>query len=604
MTEGAGGGPERMMGAAPEWIGAVFEQGNRKNQVTDIYVVPHEILVPVYDVRKKEEREQWIFENMRVFLDGTVASPEGKWKSIADNWLSELRFAANRVFQKKKDLKEEKAEEKEPFGRKELEETEADLKAIMAVCSSARAMEVSTGTATTYLTYMTLSEGGKNLDVQDTWSDFLLHADPDKLKRVVGGKDIRKTTVDGIERTKETVVGGTKNSEGKEVSRFPLIELYYRKIVEDAGIELDNDGISIAKVDKVDKGKALKGNLVEFLRTNEPDGAGEDWKKKNSLEEYFVDCFLEKEEDDFKGKWGNDTYRWTCAKIAADAFLVNLYTQWEYIIDKEGSLRMKPVPTWGGDPFRAVLEPSFLPRRIKGMYQGKDSILLDLVDLAFRPDDLEERLPFKSEERQEITKNLLKPSATSHLKAYARYSNALWEFFGSSRGMGIPRWDKKIMGEGLPSVVENLDQVYGNMNTKDTSNLGKQILGLMIMRIIHCKALAVALESSRPGFAAKMAILFGDEKSRPFLEVRQFLYGPHMDAKDGFFEDLAGARTRVVFNQKSIFNEELTAKWKETWEILASSDQTPEGRKETKALNTLGFILDSLTAISQTKKRG
>lgn len=575
MTEGQPQGGERMMGAAPEWIGAVFEQGNRKGQVTDIYsrTVPYEILVPVYDVKEKEEREKWIFENMRVFLDGTVASPERKWKDAVDNWLSELRFAANRVH----------------LDRKELRETEADLKAIMAVCSSARAMEVSTGSATTYVECVTLTGRGGNLALQDTWSDFLLHDDPDKLKRVVGF---------------------SKDNAGGNIDRFPLIRHYYDRLVAEAGITLKDDRISkedrISIVD-INTNVALRSNLVKCL-------TGEDGRR--GLNDYISDFMMKEkdgkkeESDEFKAQWGSDSQRWTAAKIATDAFLVNLYTQWEYKIHKEGvdeqgeKVMYKPVPTWGGDPFRAVLEPSFLPRRIKGMYQGKDSVLLDLVDLAFRPDDLEGDPAVSAEVKQEINKKLLKASATSHLKAYGRYSDALWEFFGSSRGMGIPRWDKKIMGEGLPSVVENLDQVYGGMETKEIPNLGKQILGLMTMRIIHCKALAVAMESSRPGFTAKMGILFGEEKTRPFFEVRQFLYGPNIDAKDGFFEDLAGARVRLIFDKSSLFYRDIHAKWRETWEILASSDQTPEGRKTSKALNIAGFAIDVLTAISQTKKRG
>lgn len=564
MTEAGGGGAERMMGAAPEWIGAVFEQGNRKNQVTDIYRRPPEILVPVCDVETREGRREWVFENMRVFLDGTVASPERQWKNIIDNWLSELRFAANRA----------------SLGRKELKETEDDLKAMMAICSSARAMEISTGTASTYLTYVTLSQEGKNLDVQDTWADFLLHNDPGKLERIVGvGKE-----------------------PGANFPRFPLIRHYYDQIVKDAGIGLEGDSITILSIDR---DRALKGNLVKYLAKNRPPGVSNSWRRTTSLNEYLSDVLLEPEEDAFKQLWGSDSYRWTCAKIAADAFLVNLYTQWEYDIDKEGELELKPLPTWGGDPFRPVLEPSFLPRRIKRVYTGRDSVLLDLVDLAFRPEGSSSfGNTLSPQERTLVAEKSLKPSATSHLKAYARYSNALWAFFGSSRGMGIPVWDKKTMGESLPSIVENLDQIYGNFGSRENPNLGKQVLGLMIVRIIHAKALAAAMETSRPGFSGKMAIIFGEEKARPFLDVRQFLYGPNLDAKDGFFEDLAGARTRVVFSKKSVFKDEIVKRWEETWDLLASGDQTPEGRKSAKTLNYLGFIIDSLTAISQTRKRG
>jgi len=592
MPEAPQGGPERMMGAAPEWIGAVFKQGNRRNQVMDYST--GEILVPVFDVTERKEREQWIFENMRVFLDGTVASPEGKWKPIIDNWLSELRFAANKA----------------RLDRKELHETEDDLKALMAVCSSARAMEVSSGTASTYLTYITLSEGGRNLDVQDTWSDFILHKDPDKLKRVVG-----------FLRDKEK---GPLSP--RLPARFPLIQFYYNLLVDEAGIRLvdadpsliDNENIEVEirkgliredriGIESIDTKRALGSNLVKFLK-----GEG----GRRGLNDYVSD-FMDDEKDPFKAQWGSDSERWTAAKIATDAFLVNLYTRWEYEIHKEGvdergkEVMYKPVPTWGGDPFRAILEPSFLPRRIKHVYDKdkgykEDALILDLVDAAFRPEDLADNPDISSEQREGVKEGLLLPSAVTHLKTYARYNNALWSFFGeNSRVIGIPQWTKDTMGKELPAVAENLDQVYGGMKIERRfPNLGKHVMGVVMMRLIHCKALAVAMETSRPSFAGKIGILFGDEKTRPFLEVRQFLYGPLMDARDGFFEDLTGARTRFVFDKNNIFYKDISARWKETWEILASSDQTPEGRKSAKALNKLGFIVDSLTAISQTRKRG
>lgn len=655
-----GGTSGEMVGAAPDQIGAVFLQGKSKNAVIDWYseLRPRPILVPVLDVTKDHQRERWLLENMNVFLDGTVAKPEARWKNIAADWLSELKVATRRARFSHRGAGA--PEDDDFFTREKSKETEKDLKAIMAVCSSARAMEVSAGTASAYLTWITHSEEGKQLDVQDTWADFLLHNDPGKLQRLVGYEKM------GRDRDGHVIA--------EKMAKSPLttmIAYYYHRMVEDAGVELDQrlrDGVSFVDVDKA---KAYSGDLIGYLSTSENpyevvpedepaaekilreekatywhksgdhnsfrdvprrespvekrlrEEKAEKWEKfeERGMDAYVENVLLAGDQADLidraKNYWGADIRR-AAAKIASDAFLVHLYTRWEYNVDKEGALRIKPIETWGGDPFRALLEPSFLPRRIKKMYpndeEDRDNLILDLADAAFRPDAFELNTDLPREQREaiqrEIGKNLLVPSATVHLKSYARYSNALWSFFGeSSRAAGLPLWDRNAMEKHLPSIVENLDQVYGGMSIKDKrhpennfKNLGKHVMGLVMMRLINCKSLAATAESLRPGVKENLAILFGDPKERPFLELRQFLYGQFEDARSGFFARLQGSRLRIIIGD-SIFDNEVGERWNETFDLLQTNDQDPEGRITQRRLNKLGFVLDVLTALSEIGKR-
>lgn len=581
--------PEARIVTLPDYIGAVFETGRLKSYAYDWTERKH--VVPLVDVSREEDRDVWMLENMRVFADGTVANPCFGWKGIIDTWLTELRVAATRS--------------SPPLERENLRKTEMDIKATMAVSASARAMEMSGGSAARYASYIAPGgEHGPDLDKQDAWAEFLLHKDPEKLNRV-------------LENT--------------------LVDHYYKKLMEDAGI---TDLEEWHKVDSkwyssrwnVDKEKAFAGKLIEYL------------KLKHSLNEYVDEVLLASDEDGFKRecqeKYGKkdkrgkevregvgNRVRWAAAKLACDAFLVDKYTRWQFQLEnmtederkeaekmsdetqkkdklkalekQKGVLKdMKPFPGWGGDPLRAVLEPSFLPGRIKKVYQEEDKVILDMTDLAFRPVDI-----FNKEE--ELKGKLLPASMVIHLKEYARYSDALWTFLGTSRAIAIPQWTKEVMGKDLPTIAELLDQVYGGIDEPKSETgkhpIGKHIVGAMMARILQCKALATAIESARPGFKENLILLFGETKTaRPFLEIEQFLWGPNLDAKMGFLVSLAAGRTRFVFKDND-FGAEKTLK--DTAEILLTNDQGPEERRRAKTLNQIGFVLDAIKAIAAAEGR-
>jgi hypothetical protein len=272
---------------------------------------------------------------------------------------------------------------------------------------------------------------------------------------------------------------------------------------------------------------------------------------------------------------------------------VDKYTRWEFELTDKGRteepgnpnrLSMFPSKNWGGDPLRSVLEPSFVPRRIKGMYKDEDKVILNMVDVAFRPID------FIGQDG-----SLVPASMVGQLKNYSRYSDALWAFIGGSRATGIPAWTKDTMGTDLPNMAELLDQVCSSF--KDGDNyVGKELVGVIMSRVLQCKALATAMESQRPGFKENLSLLFDTEgKTRPFMEVMQFLWGSNLDAKSGFLNNLAGGRTRVVFEGI----KETERSLQDTWDILQSNDQDPKGRGKKKVLNRVGFVLDMIQATNK-----
>jgi hypothetical protein len=156
------------------------------------------------------------------------------------------------------------------------------------------------------------------------------------------------------------------------------------------------------------------------------------------------------------------------------------------------------------------------------------------------------------------------------------------------------------MFKDLPRIVDLLDQAYGvkKPGEKEHSNsrVYKGIVGVMMARIVQCKALAAAVESGRPGTKEHLRTIFDPEnRDRPFLEVMKYLWGPDLDAKRGFLASIAGGRTRFIF--EGIPEAEMALK--DAREIMVTNDQDPKGRGKTAALNTIGFTLDVVQAIAR-----
>lgn len=517
--------------------------------------------VKFLSVLNSKDRLIWCYANMGAFANGVIQTKD--WKGVVDMWLGDIKDSANLV----------RATREKMVG---IKETERDLRAMMALSASARAMEGSAGSAATYVRLLTVDQNG-DLDKQDTWADFLLHDDPEKYWRVVSQ---------------------------------PLVMHYYRRILAQAGISLDCESgqtvngklNKVSSFKKVDSDTALSSKLFGFLKHTD----GE--KYKGGFEPYISDVLLATDDPAFvsaQAKLGVDeSARWSAARLACDAFMVDKLTRWENEIRKAGEYppktNIKPYAGWGGDPLAMVLQPSFLSRKIKKVYSGRDIAIMDMTDRAFSPNDIFDRLG-----RTDVKP--LPISMTGNLKQYARYNDALWQFLGGSRAAGIPSWTNETMTKTLPAIAELLDQVYGeskkNKNSEEPDNTGKQIVGAMMARILECKALAAAVESARPGFKDNLRILFnvGDPKeARPFLDVEKSIWGPDLDSKKGLLSSLVGGRTHLVLKDNE-YGAEIALK--NTWEILSSNDQDPEGRGRVVTLNRIGFILDVVQALAKDQKR-
>lgn len=602
-----GSGPEYFPTILPEYIGAVFKQGRYGP-----YVERRAVVVPDYDVLKEEERNSWLFENLNVFTDGTTPSPELRWKRTADDWLADIKIAARRG----------------KLDRKTEQGVESDIKAMMAVSASARAMEQSGGSAEKYGIFITLSEK-PDLDKQDAWSDFLLHNDSEKLNRVIDN---------------------------------PLVRHYYDRLLEHAGIDPNNHDLSDLSKSGVQewKGKAKsqikvdvekargtkdkKGKLVEYLENS---------AKKGGFDSYIAEVLLEADkvkegQDDLKQEFVDemlakkivlsDPVRWAAAKLACDAFIVDKFTRWDYLVTDKGRAReprqLYPTPNWGGDPLRAVLEPSFLPKRIKGVYHGEDEEVLKAIDEAFRPGDIfvdeydnnytkdenEIRHPkLTTDQDAALQKILLPASMVGHLKDYYRYSNALATVIGSSRADAIPVWNEKTMGEELMSTANLLDQVYGikesevkikleggnltpqvgtvAMENEILSPIGKHVVGAMVARILYAKALALSAESQKPGFRENFRYFLVTE-DRPFDKIQKFLLGQDEQGKEGFLASLGAGRTRFVFNGNKFGAQGFV---KKTWQILETNDQNKEAWGSAERKQKIRAILSGLKAFSGSR---
>lgn len=580
------GSGERMWAYVPREFGAVFEQGKNVGRVTDY--VTRERLLPTYDIKSARERQAFLFNNIRVLSDGQIPSPEHLWKAVVDAWEEELRFAADRG----------------DLSREDLRGTERQMKAMMAVSASARAMEMSAGNASTYVKRITQTPDGPSkpdLDKKDKWADVLLHGDPEKLKLVTS---------------------------------HPLVRYFYGKIIDDTGIrgvEWDEArGEWKERNWAVTAERARQGRLLAYLATTNPYPEGDPrngaWEKKEGFSDYIAEVLLKPlfEEDQWDDEirefleycwqdefsFGNE-HLWAAARLAADAFLVDQYTLWEYEIDIEGDFKLKPRPQWGGNPLRAILEPSFLPRRIKEMYPDDEEVF-DMVDGAFRPEDLVEGTMraagmTRDRERTDLEKVLLlRPSMTIPLKAFARYSDALSIFFGGSRCEMIPAWNKEVIEGGLQSTLELLDQVYGKGIDGEFPDrmLGRHVMGMITARILQCKAMASALEFREEGFGSRMELLFGEAKEQPFFGVRQFIWGPKLETGNmigerGLLDSLDGGRTRFAFRDNILGAQR---ELRETSDLLISLQENPRSRRTSKLLHDLGRGWKVVEALATSKR--
>ncbi|MDD3679249.1 MAG: hypothetical protein PHX72_00080 [Candidatus Shapirobacteria bacterium] len=551
----------------PPYLGAVFSLGSFEGDIRSGAIIEKnekgEVVNHILDVRKERDREEWLLRNTEAAMsEEVIFDPERKWKVIVEAWMADFNLAVRRA-------NESIEGDDSGFITTEMKkEFEKKIRSAMAICASARAMEQSNGSAELYVGYMTNPENPEhpNLERKDDWTRFLLHGDRSKIRTLLENKLVRK---------------------------------YYQTLMSSVGINSAWDEESgvfnwDGEIDKsifYEQGKGVfdKASLAYYLVSDD------DGRYRGGINSYIEEVLMENEKNGF-----SRAERWGAAKLACDLFLVDSFTKWEYRINKEGQIEktgFKPSAAWGGDPFRAILEPSFLPKRIKGVYSGRlspeDEFIFDKIDKAFRPDDI------FSVVQEDPRIKPLEASATIDLKAYSRWSAALWKFLGGSRADGVPKWDQESCS-GLKEIAELLDQVYGGQS-EDHPRESKHVVAAMMARIINIKAFAITMERLKPGFREKALIFLGHgiEETRPFLNAETFIWGPKLDASSGFIRELSGSRTNFAFKDNK-YGAELELH--QAAEILFASGRDKEEIRQMLLLNSLGYLWDVFVAIGRNIK--
>jgi len=498
------------------YFGAVFEKGRYESYIRTGQIGRETNVI--LDVAKPRDRERWLLENVRAAMDGTIPNPEETWKKIVDFWRLDFSEAVRR--------EKLSTEDKERFDR--------EIRSVMAVCASARAMEQSDGAAATYLGFITESSPEHPyLDRQDDWAEYLLHGDKSKLAKVLENSLVA--------------------SYYKELTASVGVELFVWRKKGSEDILLRNKSEEEAKKEgykeapgewdgKVNKAVFIKGEKEGKFDFREGTMAYYLAEKRGGMNKYIEEVLLRdvKIEGDYE-----ESEKWAAAKLACDAFLVDKYTRWEYELNREESGKigekggeLKPSLSWGGDPLRALLEPSFLPRRIKEKYTGAPFVLKG-IDEAFRPEGVLK------------DKDALKASIPEiKLKDYARWSEALWKFLGNSQGSNIPIFSDRVLGEDLPEIARLLDQVYGFAVKKKA---GREIVGVMMAKIILTKTEALVSERYGERSEERTLDFFGrvGENTKLVEGVRAYLFGPSGRMKSGFIARMENPESGIglIFNK-------------------------------------------------------
>lgn len=535
----------------PAHIVAIFREGRYKR-----YENAWKDSVEFFNIMDTRGRLDWAYLNIGVFNQGIIPDAARSWKNLLDNWLGDLNDAARLAKLNPQELRQ-------------IAETQKDIVAMMAVSSSARAMEQSDGGASEYVAIITQSQSDHpDYSKQDTWAEFLLADDPAKYARLV---------------------------------QMELVKKYYEKIKMDAGITVTREagedyedrssGRPKVKTTRVsefttDIDAAQNGKLVKYLRTKgtNPTDPSAPWEYKGGFDAYIREELLNGEVD---------TIHRSAAKLAADAFLVEKFTRWEMAVTqstveeeneigfKKNEFALAPFVGWGGDPFRMTEEPSVLPRWFKDKYQGPFRVVLTMFDNAFSPRDI-----FVGDKKDKMVRG----TGIAHLKKFYRLNAAMMSALGGPTAGNLPNFSPKAIQEEIPAIADLVFQVYSD----------SEISGAIMARLLNTKALALTLESQRPGAREFFKVMFQGEAGRPFFEAEKLVWGENLDAKSGVLASLAGGRSQLRFKGNPYGAE---ANIKEIWDLLSSNDQDPKGRGRMALANRIGFGLDVIQAIATGGKQ-
>jgi hypothetical protein len=348
----------------PTEMGAAFSQGRYREQIMRGSIRGDE-LRPVLDVANTEDRDRWLLLNARTFLErDTILNPQDVWEQYTNFWVEDFREAIMY-------LRKITSQSEELITKDQETEFIRKIKSFMAVASSAAAMRFSGGDFNKYAEGVAHLRGGElNLDAKDFWVESLLHGDPDKLVVVLSD---------------------------------PLVGTFYQEIVKRAGVVIP-DFIHWVNVRGERVPSPQDGGVRQELTEWEPiidrtvlfDQQGRKRTDNENLLQYLdkggggFDAFIREvllpRAEDY-----NNLELVTAARMACNAFLVDKYTQWEYLVNRvrQETFEIKPTGRdWGGNPFISCLVPSFLVHDVKRMYQGVGEAVAEEIDDAFFPEEV------------------------------------------------------------------------------------------------------------------------------------------------------------------------------------------------------------------------
>lgn len=542
------GGSEYGSIVAP-YIGAAFEGSRILKKVRDIRTGLAE--VPVYKVEDSDERQMWAFRNIHAYSEYT--SPlTVHWKMAVDDWVLDIRTATSSG---KLDPADPDGKKRIPLDRTERQgavESEKLMKAMIAVTASSRAMETSAGSMDAYVAALV----GDNLDRADGWKEFLIHGGRDKIEMLLG-------------------------KEGGEGKGSGVIRYYYDKLVEDADTMLNSQLFDfLKKIDKVDYKGGFREYVYEFLLEEE----------SSETEDALI----------IDGLIPDDEVRTAAAKLAADIFLVDKYTEWEKKVEdqyieknknnpdpKLRRVQIKPTENWGGNPLRAIIEPSFLPKTIKGIY-ARDKQIWELLDEAFTFKVARETNRGVIEVEGRVIKSFdenytLRPTMTTPLKALSRYGQALMAFLGGSTAPSIAAWGKdQLDGKaGIPTIITLMNQVVGDVegmgDKEDQWPFGKDAMGRFTAEILHLKALASVRQFVQP---TSFELVFSQDDKRNLKEIAHYIFGSTLDFKSGLIQETSSAALGFAYKFNRIPG--VAEMIYDTKNLLLLGGETTEGEAQLK----------------------
>jgi len=521
----------------PSGIGAIFIGGEMDQYIRNDEIDPQENMIchpwesrgtiesfvdssgKTVEATSRNGREGWLFENY--YAATRERGAEQNWYGIVKFWCDD--------FEASMDWLEGRGDSYPQVPSKEQEEFLRKIKAFGAVFASARAAEASKGDYSQYAMFIAPPKPGESkpdLDKQDHWKDLLLANDERKIDIVLEDPLIRRFFETAI-----SSMGISVNLRGADKDGNPNWSGWkeWNGKIDETVFEETSGGLK-------------KGSLPYYLANGGFDGFIQNvLLNETTVEDIFANL----------GNYGRHELQ-AAAKLACDTILVNgMYTLWEYNYDKESKL-FASYPNWGGDPFRFMLEPSILPRRIKNVYAENPDVM-GAFDDAFRP---ENALVVKKEEKKEKEKenddsekkednkkdfNFLVAAGTTNLKKAYRLSAAIFEVLGDSQASGLSSFSEQTV-DNLFDAAKLIDYVYGSDLTKP---LGKHVAGLMMGRILKTKAYALATEWHKASFRDAFRVFMGsDNVTQAIMEAKDLIWGPERDGSGGLIGKITGGQLR------------------------------------------------------------